>query len=586
RMLVDTLKASATTQKLIKLRCRRDFPAHSMWGKLGFIPLEERPGRSEAGHPLTLWCCNLAQDDELGLWQAGASEDTLDVVIDAQIFFDFDEPDAPNTLISKGLQNDFLVDSLNLWITDELYLEIDRNNYPEKRQRSLDRANGFYRVHYDQLQFQGFRKALKSVLPYSSRSEKSDIHHLAKTAASGVKVFVTKDEGILKFAKDISELCGVDVLHPVALISSLYEETDNRLIGTARVSGLQLCWRQASSSDIDSLSDINFQKTGESKGKLRELVMSFVVDPITYKTELLFSGENIVAFRVIDRSKSDFLRVPLARVNLSDDVQLYSVFLIADTLSSAVSECIEAVEFYCEGTASTLDSFLISMGFIRTVNSFIRISIADVCNRNSALRRIRNISPEAAETLNCQDDASLERACAPLILQKSLPCFLVPIRPSYAMGLIDREQSAEDLFGGDPTVLLRWDNIYYRAKNRHRMLTGPARILWYVSENIGEVIAISHLDEVECGLPKDLFRKYRKFGILEWRNIYELCGKDINVEIMAIKFSLTFSFRHRVSLKELRSIFSEEDIGLSLQAPLRLPESVTTRIFELAFPQS
>ena len=126
RLLLNALKDSATTQKVIKLRCRRDFPAHNMWAKLDFIPLEERAGRSAVGHPLMLWCHRIAPDDELGLWSAEACEDTLDVVIDAQIFFDFDADETPSTLISKGLLNDFLIDSLNLWITDELFLEIDR----------------------------------------------------------------------------------------------------------------------------------------------------------------------------------------------------------------------------------------------------------------------------------------------------------------------------------------------------------------------------------------------------------------------------------------------------------------------------
>jgi len=120
RALFDALKARKKQQKIIKLRCRRDFPAHHMWPKLGFIPLEEKVGRSADGHSLTLWCYRLAQDDELGLWRAEASDEVLNVVIDAQIFYDFDEEDSAKSLESKGLRNDFLVDSLKLWITDEL----------------------------------------------------------------------------------------------------------------------------------------------------------------------------------------------------------------------------------------------------------------------------------------------------------------------------------------------------------------------------------------------------------------------------------------------------------------------------------
>ena len=60
-----------------------------MWPKLGFSAIDEQPGRSKDKLPLTLWRLTLAPDDQLGLFQVKTSDDSLDVVIDAQIFFDF-----------------------------------------------------------------------------------------------------------------------------------------------------------------------------------------------------------------------------------------------------------------------------------------------------------------------------------------------------------------------------------------------------------------------------------------------------------------------------------------------------------------
>ena len=68
--LVDHLRNSATTQRLVKLHCRRDYPANAMWPILGFVPLDEKVGRSAAGHLLTLWCLTLAQDRQMELFQA------------------------------------------------------------------------------------------------------------------------------------------------------------------------------------------------------------------------------------------------------------------------------------------------------------------------------------------------------------------------------------------------------------------------------------------------------------------------------------------------------------------------------------
>ena len=116
------------------------------------------------------------------------------------------------------------------------------------------------------------------------------------------------------------------------------------------------------------------------------------------------------------------------------------------------------------------------------------------------------------------------------------------------------------------------------------MLSAPGRILWYVSGSCGEIAAISHLDEVEIGLPKELFKKYKRFGILEWRDIYSLCKGDIEREIMALKFSRTFPFRNRIPLSDIRAVFKEHDVGESLQAPLLLPESAFQQLFKIGYP--
>ena len=45
RRLVEYLKTTATSQKVIQLNCRRDFPAHEMWPSLGFVPTGEKWAR-------------------------------------------------------------------------------------------------------------------------------------------------------------------------------------------------------------------------------------------------------------------------------------------------------------------------------------------------------------------------------------------------------------------------------------------------------------------------------------------------------------------------------------------------------------
>lgn len=584
RQMLEGLKALASGQKVIKLRCRRDFAAHHMWPKLGFIPLKEKAGRSSAGHPLTLWCYRLDEDDELGLWRAEQSDEVLDVVIDAQIFYDFDEPETPKSLISKGLQNDFLVDSLKLWITDELFVEIDRHGSGDQRKRSMELAHGLARIHCDRNLEEQFRARLRIILPHGKPSQDSDINHLAKTAASDLRVFVTRDEGILKKAVEIKAVTALTIMDPTELITSIHEETERQSYSPSRVSGFGLLWRRFTSADCANLPDEAFRNEVETKGVFLEKLRSYLARPTEFTCEHLLSQGASVAIRILDRSEPRALKVPFSRVEHSSDLELFGQFLIADTLSSSVGEGCARVEFQKTNISPHLEPMLLGMGFTESNGNFVRFTLAEVATRLKAIEIVEDLAPDVAIRYRELSDLSLEQNCAPLFSQSETPCFLIPIQPAFAMGLIDRGQSADDLFGGDPSILLRWQNVYYRKASRHKMLRAPGRILWYVSGHIGEIVAISHLDEVEIDVPKALFRKHQKFGILEWKDLYEFCGRDITKEIMALKFSRTFMFRHRISLQEFRKILHEDELGESLQSPSLLPLNTMTKLFRLGYP--
>lgn len=584
RKLVDTLKTKSTTQKVIRLRCRRDFrDANAVWRALGFLPLDEKAGRSAAGHPLTLWCYQLAPDDELGLWKAGNSDDILDVAIDAHIFYDFDAEVDSNTSISKGLLNDFLVDSLNFWITDELFLEIDRQDDDSMRQRSLTRAQGMNRIAHNQRLADDFTLLLRDILPYKRESDKSDVHHIAKTAASEVRTFVTKDEKILRHAKEIKAATNVNVLHPVDLITSTHEAVEKQAYSPAFVSGFSLRWQRMRGEDLVNTDLGLFQNPKETRGSLTECLRVFLADPNNYHCQVLQSEGKPVAIRVTQILDRKILKISFARLALKSEANLIGSYLIADTLANAVTEGCAAVTVPKMGLLPFLVPILRKMEFIERPDQWAKPVLCLCGDRTTAEAQVCSIFPDLSETIAELPALEFDRFCAPLASNESIPTFLVPIRPAFAMGLIDNEQASDDMFGSNAAVLLRWENVYYRKKSRHKMLQAPARILWYVSGEKGAIIGISHLDEVEIGTPKNLFSKYRKFGVLEWPQIFEMCGRDVTKEIMALKFSRTFMFRLKINLSMMRNIFGEPWISGSLQSPSSIPFNTLEKLYTAGF---
>ncbi|MDE0405907.1 MAG: GNAT family N-acetyltransferase [Nitrospira sp.] len=582
KRLLEKLKDSATTQKVIKLNCRRDFPAHKMWEKLDFVPLGEKASRSAAGHLLTFWCLTLAPNDQLSLFQAKASDDALDVVIDAQVFFDFYEPDSDKTKPSKALLDDFLVDSLNLCITDELFNEINRSDDAKRRQASQQRAYEFPKVEHNPQSVEHFQAVLKKLLPSDNEAQQSDIRQLAKTAASDAAIFITRDQSLLKKSKKISDLTNLQVFSPTNLIRHLHELSERQSYLPTRISGIALEWRRLIVDDLASFSFESFLNQNERKGKFREKLELFLASPDRYECERLRLGNKIVAIRVLENGIDKTTTVHLGRVAPSADRSLFECFLVTDTVGKAVKENRYLVKFEKALLAPSLTPNLLKAGFIECNESFVRFCFARCLDRQQVSSMIAELCPESISNYQNMPDLELERSCSPLNLEEvNQEYFLIPVRPGYAMSLVDTHGAANDLFGGETSVLLRWDNVYYRKKTHHNVLQPPARILWYVSGSQKQIVAVSHLDNVEIGAANALFKKFKKFGILEWRDFDQMCKGNPSKELMALQFSHTLPFREPVSLEAMRSVYKK---GIVVQGPSRIPPKTFDKLFQLGYP--
>ena len=585
RDLLETLKVSATTQKVITLRCRNDFPAHRMWPKLGFVPISESPGRSKEGHPLTFWRLQLARHDQLELFRANMSDDVLDAVIDAQVFFDFDRPDSDLTRPSKALISDFFVDSVNLWFTDELLSEINRSGSPSEREAARMRARQFFEVKHHPHWVENFETKLKQILPSRTENQRSDVMHLAKTAASELDVFVTRDQLLLNRSARIHEAVNVRVLSPTGLILKLRELSETQPHAPDHVSGLGLSWRRLTSKELIGFPFDRFLQQRERPRDLRTKVDSLVSDNPGTEVEVLWASNEPVAIRGISYGSPSALTVNLCRVASSVRSSSMRLFPIGDAISRAVTKSLDVVEV--EDSAVPLDLLpaIAEMGFTCWGEKFIRFCFTGYQERDAALSRITELIPGCVENYEDMSGLELERSCSPLISDTIQSYFLISIRPSFARNLVDRRLSSIDMFGGDPDVLLRWSNVYYRAATQYRMLKAPGRILWYVSGQSKEIAAISHLDEVVLDRPKELFRRYRRYGTFEWRHLYETCGGDVSKKVMSLLFSHTFPLRRRVPLDEIWKVFDEDRVARSLQSPRKIQPGTFRKLLKLGYPE-
>ena len=592
RGLVEELKSRATSQYLITLNCRRDFPANQIWPKLRFIPRGEKPARSGSGRVLTQWCLTLGSNDQPSLFEAHSAATTIDVAIDAQIFFDMvsDATDRPTE--SLALSSDFMADLVNLRITDELLVEIDRNSDTVLRKSHREQASNFFQVRHDANLADSHEVRLRTILPTDSKRALSDVRHLAKTAGAGIKYFVTRDKHLLNKRDAIAELAALQVLSPTELIVQVHELSDSAEYEPKGVLGLTLQRRRMRSSDLSALKFEAFLAGHEWKGELEGKLNYYLAEPINNTCEIFESAGEIVAIRVIEYFDQTTIRINLARAKSGKNRPLVETHLVADSIRGAVASKFSVVKFRDSSTFRRLRSALLEMGFICFNEEFIRFSVCGIRPLKAILSEILKSHPNEFPYYSRMTERDIERKCSPLAIPAITNYFLIPIRPGFAISLVDWEQSADELFGGQQSVLLRWDHVYYRSNTHHKMLRPPGRILWYVSSNSsrkrktrlqGKVVAISHLDSVELGYPKQIFQKHRRKGIFEWDQIMELCRGDLNRKIMGIEFSHTFPFKRPITLNDLRKIYGEQGMNLVLQSPSRIPQTIFEEIYRFGF---
>lgn len=585
RSLMEHLKETATTQKRIQLRCRRDFPENNMWPKFGFIAVGETLGRSVERYPLIAWCFTLKPDDQLTLFQAQVADDRIDAIIDAQVFFDLEEPDADKARPSQALDSDFLIDSLRLCLTDEIFNEIERNDDPEQRKYSRELAHQRHIVSPDPKCVEKYDSILRSLFPEVSRpSDESDIRHLAKSAASDINIFVTRDRKLLEMAHELCARIQLRVLTPTNLILRLHELSAQEDYAPETVSGLGLAWRRMSASDLKSISFQPFLLHGERQRVfITRLEALIATDPENCWCELLWAEQNTLALRVMREASNDEMVVELVRVAPGRNQALLKRFAVSDAIERAVNSKLNIVRVHADGLSPDMKPDMRELGFIADRGDFVRYCFSQSLGTNDTLDLIATRKSQAIGKYRRASALELERWCSPLCINDTEQnYFLVPIKPGYALGLVDRRRSASDMFGGEPSVLLRWDNVYYKTRDHPRMRT-PARILWYVSGDAGQVVAVSHLDGVEIGTPSDLLKRFEKRGVFKWKEVFETCGGDPTKNIMALKFSHTFGFRKPVSLKRLKRASDEERHSLVLQSASRIPRALFEKIYLLGY---
>jgi len=602
-VLINHLKNRTKHCGGIRLRCCRDYAANALWPKLGFTAEDEILGSS--GRVLTEWRFDHGHPSLLTGIMKKKIQSKLVAVLDACVFYDLQDDPKPGSEESKSLLADWLQIDVELCVTAEMVNEIDRSEDPEQRDKSRQYVKRFTRLPTGANRVETAKSFLHPHFPVDlSLSDESDIRQLAHAIAGDAHFFLTYDSGLFAIEDAVYEKSGVSIIRPSEFITRLDELTRESQYQPARLSGSQISTRRVKAPEIPVLVEaFQHSEARETKGGFRKLLGRFLANPYRFETSTLFDVEqNPLALVVLERESPQHLGIPIFRVARGSLSSTLAVHVLSRCVSIAARERRPLLRIEDPYLSNDVLNALQENAFVPLDSSWIRIGFAAVETAGQLASKLGDLIPKFGETYDyleelcgklkkassTDDEESLlelERALWPAKMTDiDVPSFIVPIKPFWASELFEENLAAQTLFGADPGLMLRAENVYYRAKHPGG-LEAPGRILWYVSESTDtpgskHLRACSYLDEVVYGMPRDLFRRFRRLGVFQWKDVLRIADNNPENEIMAFRFSGTEVFSSPVHWQDIQeTLKTTEGRGSQLQSPLRISKACFAHLY-------
>lgn len=548
------------------LSCRDDYKeASAMWANYGFIARNTRRSRSLEKHYLTTWWYDFHQRDLFSLSYEENSK--VRAMVDVNIIVKLRDAEKGASQLDpkedpRCLLADWLVEETDLFYAPEVLNEIHRDeNLERSRETKLFITGAFAQANADAERVKEIAKELLTILPGNDSNTRSDRKEVASCIVAGIPYFLTFDEDVIKKKQEIKKRFDVEIYKPQEFLLRIDELLHSADYAPVLLRGVAFhsIMRQDAAGLNDAIDAFLLRGRREKKRDFENVVMSCVNaggEIYTVKTQeqkLAFYGVSTVE----DRMNIHFLR-------LTDETLKGS--LLCQIVSNVLQECVKlkrkGITILERHFDDKQKDSLLQMGYlVQKDNSYVKFVRDEVVSLTELSDTLKDAGLEGqAAPTSAEQMVRMEMMFFPLkIRDLDIPTYIIPIKAYWAGQLFDYMISAEMLFGAMPNKLWSLENVYYRH-TRPITEKAPARILWYVSGDGGVdthrkmIVGCSYLTEVHTGKGRDLFRRFKHFGIYEWLHIYDLCGGEQNNDIRALKFSHTELFDNPIEYRKAQEI--------------------------------
>ncbi|MFM7205034.1 MAG: hypothetical protein ACKO6N_30030, partial [Myxococcota bacterium] len=495
---------------------------------------------------------------------------------------------------------DWLQEFIQLRLTEEIFNEFERRKDPEEIIRLKAFARRFKRLRPHMKAVELCITSLKEQLPIQKKqtSYQSDIRQIAHAIVGRARFFVTRDNDLLKQHDILLDLFGIELVRPCDVILRIDEMANSARYETGRFGGVaSLDCRAIKAGEVRQLSQL-FHLRGERKADFDSRLQRCLSSPAEYTSKVIL--DNTVPLALLVQSNDDnsgFLEIPVIRQSHALAPSGLLQHLLFQSVVGAHQKGHRLVRITEPHLTPDAIESLREAGFCKRAHEWVKPVVSRVLSVKQiegwlaedddlpdAVRKIAEevaLATDATDLTSVQKMLELERHCWPLkIVDAPIPTWVVPIKPYWAGQLFEERIAQGQLFGAKKDLILRNDNVYYRAKGNQKLIA-PARLLWYVSSAhhepySGSISACSLMSDVQIDKPSPLFRSLRRGGVFKWQNVLETAGGDLQKEIMAFRFRDT-ELLTPISLEFLRKIVSQET---GRQPNLVSPFKISAACFE------
>ena len=609
RTLIDHLSEQFLGFAGILAKCRVDYAANDVWPRLGFTYRNEVDGRAtRRPTKLGVWWRDFGLPDLFST----APSDRIVAALDTNVLIDLHgDPSEPEQVESKSLLADWLEDSIEYVVTEEVFTEIARNSNTTARRALQKYASGFRSLaDTDHNLARQLQRQLTSVFGSAeSERDRSDRRHLVLSALGGAHFFVTRDQKLLDFAPGIEERLGLVITRPADFIAQTHADLTGQSFAPVRLSGSTLTMQPYTDADIDDLVR-TFQAfdRSEPKPEILSELRNALAQPTHSDTQIVRAQDGSLQGLLVIRFVDGEARIQLLRTTrgpLSDVLARHLVWFAVQDARQGGHGVIRLMDRHISPAA---EGVLGVLGFRPAEGGMAKVNGIGVLNACDLADHLRTINPaftdsvwvdEALSALESEPSAmptqfafACERLMWPAkLLHTSLPSYSVPIQPEWAAQLFHTRLAEESLFGSDPRLMLRLDNVYYRSSSS-KGVEAPARILWYVMDSAERpstkcYAATSLVEEVVRGPAKEIFSRFKRYGVFGWRDVLKLANDDPFGQIEAFRFGHTEPFKRLVELSRARAF--ADRLGEAepfLQSPSRVSAELFKAIYQEGIPSN